>query len=159
MHVERPGLPEQGGGVRPPSGPENRERRHLLTIETPPKGRRPQATDGIVIREKSVGHGRRDADAYGSLQRELIARLDHLRVEARQICESYLANFDSDVSTLADFLDGSSEVRKPRDMKAATMEEWAKILDRLSVKPNKGRRKDLGRIDRAVRSLMQSAFE
>jgi hypothetical protein len=39
------------------------------------------------------------------------------------------------------------------------MDEWMKILDGLKLKPHKGRRKDLRRIDDAIRSMMRSAFE
>lgn len=116
-------------------------------------------TDGVVIREKPRGTQKKDRESYVGLQRELVTKLNHLRAETRAACEAYRANVDSDVSTLIEFLNGSSEVRKPRDLKAATVEEWMKILDNVSVKPHKGRRKDLRRIDRAVRAMLRSAFE
>lgn len=125
----------------------------------PHEGAGRHATDGVVIKEKPPRSDKRNSESYVAEQRELVTRLNHLKTEARAVCESYLANFESDVSTLVEFLDGSSRVRKPRDMKAATMEEWVKILDNVSLKPHKGRRKDLRRIDRAVRAMMQSAFE
>jgi hypothetical protein len=133
-------------------------------MDTATSGRSGQArqhdTDGVVIREKQPrGNRKKDRDAYLGLQRELVTKLNHLRAETRAASEAYAANVDSDVSTLIEFLNGSSEVRKPRDLKAATMEEWMRILDNVSVKPHKGRRKDLRRIDRAVRAMMQSAFE
>lgn len=116
-------------------------------------------THGIVLKESPPRDRKDTGEAYAARQRQLVTRLNHLKTEARAVCESYVGNLDSDVSTLIEFLDGSSEVRKPRDLKAATMEEWGRILDDISVKPHKGRKKDLRRIDRAVRAMMESAFE
>ena len=82
-----------------------------------------------------------------------------MQTEAQQLCESYLANLDSDISTLTDFLDGSSEVRRSKDAKAKTLEAWDKILSRVKVKTAKGRRKDLRKIDRAIKGMMESAFD
>ena len=116
-------------------------------------------TDAVVIREKVPGHQKRQEKAYVSLQRDLTVRLNHLRTEAREVCESYLARVDGDVSTLVDFLDGSSEVRQPKDVKAGTMDHWKKVLDGLSLKPHKGRKKDIRRIEEAIRAMMESAFD
>ena len=116
-------------------------------------------TDGVVIREKIPQGGKRKKEAHLELQRDLTLRLNHLKAEAREACESYLANVDSDVSTLVEFLNGSSVVKKPRDRKTATLKGWMKTLDGTQIKPNKGRVKDLRRIDRTIRSMMETAFE
>jgi hypothetical protein len=134
-----------------------------LAIETPAPqrtaGSPARRTEGIVIREKPARAEANRGESCASLQRELVIRLNHLKTEARHTSEACLANVDSDVSTLIEFLDGSSEVRRPRDLEATTMDEWMKILDGLKLKPHKGRRKDLRRIDDAIRSMMRSAFE
>jgi hypothetical protein len=130
-----------------------------VTSDTSIEGQAGQKTDGVVIREKKPGRASRKRETYNALQRDLILRLNHLKAEARESCEACLANIDSDVSTLVEFLDGSLEVRKPRDVKAGTMDAWMKTLDRTRVKPHKGRTKDLRRIERAIRSMMETAFE
>ena len=127
------------------------------TAETPTS----RETDGMIIREqkpqKEKGKGKKEA--YLELQRDATVRLNHLKAEAREACESYLANVDSDVSTLVEFLNGSSDVKKSRDRKAATLKGWMKTLDGTAIKPHKGRAKDLRRIDQAIRSMMETAFE
>lgn len=128
-------------------------------VDTNARSRGAAETDGLVIRETPPRKRERDEQSYAALQRELALRLNHLKAETREVCESYLANIEGDLSTLVEFLDGSSEVRRSRDAKAATMEAWIKILDAVSLKPHKGRRKDLRRIDQAVKALMRSAFE
>ena len=116
-------------------------------------------TDGLVIREHRPARTKGKSESYLTLQRDLTLRLNHLKAEAREASESWIANVDSDVSTLVEFLNGSSEVRRPKDAKAATMDAWMKMLDETILKPHKGRPKDLRRIDRAIRSMMETAFE
>ena len=118
-----------------------------------------RGTEGVVIREKQPDRGKRKKEAQLELQRDLTLSLNHLRAEARQACEAYLANVDSDVSTLVEFLNDSSEVKKPRDRKAATLKGWMKTLEAMAIKPHKGRPRDLRRINRAIRSMMETAFE
>jgi len=113
-------------------------------------------TDAVVIREKGP---KQSPEAHQALQRDLTLRLNHLKAEAREACEAYLANVDSDVATLVEFLNGFSEVRKPKRAKALTMDAWTKTLDDTRVKPHKGRTKDLRRIDRAIRRMMETAFK
>ena len=126
-------------------------------MKTPAKERPKRRTDGIVIREKTrPGRARNSPEI---LQKDLVARLNHLRAEAREVCEAYLANLDTDITTLVDFLDGALEVQTGESRKAETMRLWAAALDSIEVKPQKGRRKDLRRIEEAVRAMMRTAFE
>ena len=114
---------------------------------------------GKEERTKKEKQRDRTRGSYEALQQNLVTRLYHLQTEAQQVCESYLGNLDSDITTLTDFLDGSSEVRKSRDAKGKTLEAWDRILDGLKLKTSKGRRKDLRKIDQAIRAMMESAFE
>lgn len=125
-----------------------------------PTSNKERATDGIVVRENPPNPPNKDSrESYKALQDELVARLDHLRSEIREICDAYVENLDAEIATLADFLEGSSEVRTPGDRKARTMKTWLAVLDNTRVKPRKGRRKDLKRVGKTVRKLMTTAFE
>ncbi len=117
------------------------------------------ATPHIVIKERLPISTEDRKKAFAALQKDLICRLEHLRVEANQVCEAYLANLDGDINTLIDFLDGTSDVRTKADVKAATMETWSATLEGVGLKPAKGRRKDLRRVDDTIKALMKSAFE
>jgi hypothetical protein len=130
-----------------------------LVAKTPTDSKKKRGTQAIVIKEKPPVSKQEGRQAYHAMQKDLVSRLDHVRVEARQVCEAYLSNLDADITTLTDFLDGSSEVRTPADRKASTMRTWVATLDGIDVKPGKGRRKDLRRIDDAVKVMMKSAFE
>ena len=125
-----------------------------------PRSRRPRtAAQGIVIKEQLPLSTEDGKKAFAALQKDLICRLEHLRVEANQVCEAYLANLDGEINTLIDFLEGTSEVRRPADLKAATMKTWSAALEGVGLKPAKGRRKDLRRVDETIKALMKSAFE
>jgi hypothetical protein len=59
---------------------------------------------------------------------------------------------------LVDFLEDSSDVKTSAARKMNTLKAWANTLDGLNTKPAKGRRKDLRRLDEAIRTMMKSAF-
>lgn len=145
--------------LEPGDGPKRPEKPPLdikpPTTDTTTRSAR--ATEGIVVRERIPRQDSRDS--YKALQRELLARLDHLRSEVREICDAHVENVDAEITTLTDFLEGSTEVRSPEDRKARTLKKWITVLDEMRIKPRKGRRKDLKRVDEAVRKLMNTAFE
>jgi hypothetical protein len=83
-----------------------------LATKIPPSDtttRNSRATEAIIVRERLPRNGSRDS--YKALERELVARLDHLRSEVREICDAYVENAEGEIATLTDFLEGSSEVR------------------------------------------------
>ena len=84
------------------------------------------------------------------LRKDLLLGLEHLRSEAREISRLYAANLQRDMVQLIDFVADSGKLSALADMKEK--------LDDLDVKPEKGRRKDLRRIERAIRSMMKIAF-
>lgn len=114
-----------------------------------------RSSTAVVVKEvKRPKRGRASA-----VERGLVARLEHLRKEARQVTDAYLSNLESDVATLVDFLEGASEISAGSRPKTRTMRNWTAVLDGLDLKPRKGRRRDLRRIDAAVREMMKTAFE
>ena len=94
-----------------------------------------------------------------TIRKELLAQLQHLRSEAKEISRIYVANLQRDIVELMDFLnekqDGRS--RQARTL-GPTLVQMKDALDGISLKPEKGRRKDLRRIERAVRSMTKIAF-
>src|SRR5437773_12498194 len=94
-----------------------------------------------------------------TIRKELLVQLQHLRLEAKDISRIYVANLQRDIVQLIDFLsEGQSEPRKNSRALAATLTKMKGELDTLNVKPEKGRRKDLRRIERAVRSMRKFAL-
>jgi hypothetical protein len=84
-------------------------------------------------------------------RKELLAQLQHLRTEAKEISRLYVANLQRDIVQLIDFLNENPA------SKTAFLQMKEK-LDGINLKPEKGRRKDLRRIEDVVRSLHKIAF-
>jgi len=76
----------------------------------------------------------------------LVLELRQLRAMFSEIAERYVANTEGEIAAVVEAVEG-----KP--LPAARVERMLKVLHDLSVKPRKGRRKDLARIGRAVASL------
>ena len=96
-----------------------------------------------------------------TVRKELLAQLQHLRTETKEISRLYVANLQRDIVQLIEFLNESQN--QPNSNKNSRAENvlfsrMKETLDGISVKPEKGRRKDLRRIDQAVRSMKKIAF-
>ena len=94
-----------------------------------------------------------------NIQEDLLAGLQHLRSEAKEISRMYAANLQRDMVQLIDFItDPANGTAHKRRRLHPTYARMKKTLDQLHVRPEKGRRKDLRRIEQAIRSMMKLAF-
>ncbi len=84
----------------------------------------------------------------------LIVRLQQLRVDAKQISSTYLASLDRQIGNLIAFVGAKPNKgsRKQGEV-SRSLRQILKTLDRLSVKPKQGRRKDLKRIESSLESM------
>jgi hypothetical protein len=76
----------------------------------------------------------------------LVLELRRLRAMFSEIAERYVADTEGEIAGVIEAVEG-----KP--LPTARVERMLKVLHDLSVKPRKGRRKDLARIGRAAASL------
>jgi len=85
-------------------------------------------------------------------QRELLVRLDHLRSATREIARAYLANLEHDIIELRETV---ASAKTPDGNKATlrAINRMADVVDDLALKPHKGRRSDLKRVEKAIRTL------
>lgn len=94
-----------------------------------------------------------------TVRKELLAQLQHLRMEAKEISRLYVANLQRDIVQLIEFLD---EKQPPRAKNSREPDpvfvRMKEKLDAINLKPEKGRRKDLRRIENTVQSLLKIAF-
>src|SRR5881409_1195929 len=96
-----------------------------------------------------------------TVRKELLAQLEHLRTEAKDISRVYLANLQRDIVQLIDFLSESqNHAGRTKNSRAGNsiFLQMRKTLDEITVKPEKGRRKDLRRIERTACSMRKIAF-
>jgi hypothetical protein len=88
-----------------------------------------------------------------TIRKELLAQLQHLRTETKEISRLYVANLQRDIVQLIEFLNENQEpANKSRTLNPILL-QMKETLDAINLKPEKGRRKDLRRIDQAVRSM------
>src|ERR1051326_8389600 len=96
-----------------------------------------------------------------TVRKELLAQLQHLRSEAKEITRLYAANLQRDIVQLIEFLNESQNQtpgsRNSRGSKLL-LSRMKETLDAINLKPEKGRRKDLRKIEDAVRSMRKIAF-
>jgi hypothetical protein len=94
----------------------------------------------------------------GSAQsvRELVLRLDHLRASAREVARAYLANLEHDIIEIRDAVTGgkSGTGRKPK-IRRNVVERMNDMIDEVRLKPQKGRRSDLKKVEKVVRTFQR----
>ena len=88
-----------------------------------------------------------------TIRKELLAQLQHLRTEAREISRLYVANLQRDIVQLVEFLNENQESASKSRAINPILSQMKQTLDAINLKPEKGRRKDLRRIEQAVRSM------
>ena len=91
----------------------------------------------------------------GALAKDLVAQLQNLRVLAKEVSRIYLASLESEivgVIELVENVDGTGKRRRKEQLF-----QVKKIIGDLKIKPEKGRRKDLRRIEEAVASMAKLA--
>jgi hypothetical protein len=96
-----------------------------------------------------------------TVRKELLAQLQHLRVEAKEISRLYVANLQRDIVQLIEFLNESEDqTTGNKNSRSANLllSKMKETLDSISLKPEKGRRKDLRKIEEAIRSMRKIAF-
>ena len=93
-------------------------------------------------------------------KKELLAQLQHLRTEVKEISRLYVANLQRDIVQLIDFLNDNQTAGKTGSARStnAVISRMKEMMDEINVKPEKGRRKDLRRIEQAVRSMRKLAL-
>ena len=94
-----------------------------------------------------------------TVRNELLAQLQHLRTETKEISRLYVANLQRDIVQLIDFLNEKqlARTKNPGNLDPV-LSQMKQKLDNINLKPEKGRRKDLRRIENTVRSLRKIAF-
>jgi hypothetical protein len=82
----------------------------------------------------------------------LVLELRRLRAMFTEITERYIANAEGEIAAVIDAVEG-------RPLPAARVEKMLEVVRALSVKPRKGRRKDLARIEGVTAFLRKELGE
>ncbi|TRZ99616.1 MAG: hypothetical protein D4R80_02780 [Deltaproteobacteria bacterium] len=82
----------------------------------------------------------------------LVLELRRLRAMFTEIAERYVANAEGEIASVIETVEGKT-------LPAARVAKMLEVVRGLSVKPRKGRRKDLARIEGATASLRKELGE
>jgi hypothetical protein len=92
--------------------------------------------------------------ARPELEREVVSRLSFLRQAARESGHNYVVNLEHDLIRLAEAVHETFRAKTAPSRKGLDrLERALEIIDRTRLKPAKGRRKDLKRIEQAVAEM------
>jgi hypothetical protein len=82
----------------------------------------------------------------------LVLEIRRLRAMFTEIAERYVANAEGEIAAVIEAVEGKS-------LPAARVQKMLEVVRGLSVKPRKGRRKDLARIEGATAALRKELGE
>jgi hypothetical protein len=99
---------------------------------------------------EKAAKAKKSPDELTAPQKECLARLQHLRSVTQETAQTYLTNLEHDLLEISDFVKGGGKRSK---LNRAAIEGLTGILDQLSLKPEKGRRKDLRKIEQAIEAM------
>jgi hypothetical protein len=79
----------------------------------------------------------------------------------KEISRLYVANLQRDIVQIIEFLNETNTAGNAKKSRSVNpiLAEMKTMLDGINVKPEKGRRKDLRRIEQAVRSMKKLVSE
>lgn len=86
--------------------------------------------------------------------KDIRAQFEHLRSVIKDICRSLAANMERDILELTELVSSGSSVKKGAvKVKPAKLKKAEALLSKLSVKPEKGRRSDLKKIEKTLEEI------
>ena len=129
----------------------NRQPEERTIDQIPPKEAKSSPTRRARAKRKAHPTDKQK-DENSRLQKELVARLSRLRTTSRDIARIYVSKVESEIVKLTEAV-GSRGGSKKKRWKTSVLEEMNKVLDDLNIKPEKGRRKDLKRIELVLEAL------
>ncbi len=87
---------------------------------------------------------------------DILAELEHLRSITRDVCRSIAANIERDIVEVVDMITESGRQNDEQKIKVTDLEDVVETLNGLSLKPEKGRRGDLKKIEKAIQAIRKT---
>lgn len=114
-------------------------------------------TGGRIAAEPELNEKKTKAQKKREVREQRIMDgLAEFRTASREISEAYLASLETSIDQVASSIrDRQQTTGKKGAIKGQALKQMSALIDGLSVKPNKGRRKDLKRIELTVAELLR----
>ena len=107
-----------------------------------------------AVRQRAKTLKKKSLDHLNDVQKDVVMRMQRLRSAAKEVSRSYVANLERGILEIIDAVNGAGDEGK-KGLKAGTLERLIDILEDVSIKPEKGRRKDLKRIELAIEEMLR----
>ncbi|MBI3415362.1 MAG: hypothetical protein HY043_08590 [Verrucomicrobia bacterium] len=130
--------------VSPPTGVKKAAPLKRKVISVSPLARSVRVAARRKAKPPAVGKGQ---------FKELLNRLQRLRQITRETALAYLTKIDLDLSAIVKRLTDDGKAGKRRPLKGGTLKQMLKLAKKIDLKPAKGRRKDLRKIEKAVAQI------
>jgi len=124
----------------------------MTTAKGKPAAGKPAAGKPAAAGKKSIAAALARKPSRKVAKDMLVLELRRLRAMFTEIAERYVANAEGEIAAVIETVEGKS-------LPAARVEKMLEVVRRLTVKPRKGRRKDLARIEGATASLRKELGE
>jgi len=120
----------------------------------PAGGKAPPAESGVAgtARKKEIAAAFARKPSRKVAKDMLVLELRRLRAMFAEIAERYVANSEGEIAAVIEAVEGKS-------LPVARVRKMLEVVRALSVKPRKGRRKDLARIEGATAALRKELGE
>ena len=89
----------------------------------------------------------RASQEYAKLQHETDVRIQHLRSVLKDVARVYVANVEQQLIEIADRINTASPKAKGKSILPGQFAHIIEVLDSVNIKHEKGRRKDLKKIE------------
>jgi hypothetical protein len=90
---------------------------------------------------------------YAKLQHEADVRIQHLRSVLKDVTRVYVANTEQKLIEIADKIGASSPASKGKGIQSGRLAQIIEALDAVHIKHEKGRRKDLKKIELLIDAI------
>lgn len=114
---------------------------------------RPASPPQSMTKEQLMKQERESADA--SPAKSLLSDLTQLRHSLRATGHAYLRNLEAEIDEIASWARAQAAAKEQRKSRIRDLGDMITLVRKLEVKPQKGRRKDLKKIDNTVNELLE----
>jgi hypothetical protein len=106
-----------------------------------------------MTKEQILKQQQKSADA--SPAKSLVSDLTQLRHSLRATGQAYLRNLEAEIDEIASWAKTQTMAKEPRKSQIRDLGDMITLVRKLEIKPQKGRRKDLKKIDTTVSELRE----
>ena len=116
------------------------------------KKAQPKAQPSAELKAEPTKTSKKDQELL-NLQHEADVRIQHLRSVLKDVSRVYVANQEQRLIEIADHVSAPSKKGKGKAVSGSKLSQIIEVLDAVNIKHEKGRRKDLKKIEFVIDTI------